>query len=243
MTPTHRRADAGHTYGHLHLEVISIEFERKVRESPLEKPRWAQNQDELEVCWEGRLQDNRRAVGRCAAECRVLKSLLLTARSGRGGHHTGTEVAADTRLCRDSPLLKRKGEGHTAAANTGRALSTVRSKALFQAERCPCKFTHQAQTPVTQDVTFWKQGLYRADQVCVRSLLWPQSQYSWSLWKGVTWARTHRRCRVKTGDTSTSLGAPEIARTLQNLGEGQLLPRGPRTNLPAPSLWTSGSRL
>lgn len=167
-------------------------------------------------------------MGRRAAECRVLTCLLLTARSGRGGHHTGTEVAADTRLCRDSPLLKRKGEGHTAGANTGRVLSTVRSKALFQAEWCPLKFTHQAQTPVPWDVTFWRQGLYRADQVCVRSLLWPRSQYSWSLWKGDTWAWTHRETPREVGG---HVYQPRSSRDRQNPpepGRGTASPSQPQ---------------
>lgn len=49
------------THRHLHLKVISVELEGDVGESPLEKPRRAENEDQLQVCWEGRLGDRSRA--------------------------------------------------------------------------------------------------------------------------------------------------------------------------------------
>lgn len=43
------------THRHLHLELIFVELEEDVRERPLQERGGPQNQDELEVAWEGAL--------------------------------------------------------------------------------------------------------------------------------------------------------------------------------------------
>lgn len=44
------------THRHLHLEVILVELEEDVRERPLHEGGGPQNQNQLEVPWEGALR-------------------------------------------------------------------------------------------------------------------------------------------------------------------------------------------
>lgn len=44
------------TYRHLHLEVILVELEEDVRDCTLQEGGGPQNQNQLEVCWEGALK-------------------------------------------------------------------------------------------------------------------------------------------------------------------------------------------
>lgn len=48
------------THRHLHLELILVELEEDVRERPLQEGGGPQNQNQLEVAWEGALRGDSR---------------------------------------------------------------------------------------------------------------------------------------------------------------------------------------
>lgn len=48
------------THRHLHLELILVELEEDVRERPLQEGGGPQNQNQLEVAWEGALRGDGR---------------------------------------------------------------------------------------------------------------------------------------------------------------------------------------
>lgn len=157
-----------YTYRYLHLKVISIEFESNVRESPLEKSCWAQNKDELEVCWKGCLQENRRAVAlsvdsySChargprtpAADCTVqtantrLTGLgvfnMSMSYSDKNGYRHWTLLEA-------APFLKRKGKkSHWLVHNYVMLLIHLKVKSLLyllHTEMCPLKFICRTPNP------------------------------------------------------------------------------------------------
>lgn len=89
------------TYRYLHLKVISVEPEGEVRERPLEKSRWAQDEDKLEVCREGRLQGREGCGSVCGQHgCQPGPHARSGPRSQRGGpaHQSGRFQHANVRL-------------------------------------------------------------------------------------------------------------------------------------------------